>query len=71
MPIRLLLTHRIGGYIMKKDKKRLVVPEIKLNSDYFKCPRCGWEYPGPLLVLGNIAEHECEKCGNSYLVRID
>lgn len=56
---------------MKKESKKLIIPSLKFNSNYFKCPRCGWQYPGPLLVNGDVAPTtKCQKCGNSYLVRI-
>lgn len=46
------------------------IPTLKFNSDYFMCPKCGWEYPGPLLVRGDVAASTpCQKCGHSYLVR--
>ena len=54
---------------MKKIKEKNLIPTWKFNSSYFSCPRCGWEYPVPLLVRGDIAEKECENCGHSYLVR--
>ena len=42
----------------------------KFKSDYFRCPRCGWEYPGPLLIKGDVAPTtKCQNCGHSYLVR--
>lgn len=53
---------------MKKQK--IKIPSLKFNSDWFHCPKCGWEYPGPLLVKGDVAANtRCQKCGNSYLVR--
>ncbi len=52
----------------KKSEKK-VVPNLTMKSDYFYCPRCGWMYPGPMLVRGDIANVKCEKCGHSYLVR--
>lgn len=53
---------------MKKIVKK--IPNVKLFSNYFKCPRCGWETDRPLLVKGDIAQCNCEECGYSHLVRI-
>lgn len=55
---------------MKRKTPRLFIPTLKFSSDYFRCPRCGWETPSPRLVKGDIAQTACEKCGHSYLVRI-
>jgi len=55
---------------MKKEKQFPRIPTLKFNSDYFKCPRCGWTTPGPRLVKGDIAHTPCEECGHSYLVRV-
>jgi len=55
---------------MKKKGQAPKIPTLKFNSDYFKCPRCGWTTPGPRLVKGDIAQTPCEQCGHSYLVRI-
>ena len=30
------------------EKKKIVIPTLTFNGDYFKCPKCGWIYPGPL-----------------------
>lgn len=58
-------------FIMKTRVQKKVVPTLKFNSDYFRCPRCGWKYPEPLLVKGDVASStRCQNCGNSYLVRI-
>lgn len=47
------------------------LPTLKFNSDFFKCPKCGWKYPGPLLIKGDVAPNtKCGNCGHSYLVRI-
>lgn len=55
---------------MKKQGK-VIVPTLKFNSEYFKCPACGWQYPGPLLILGDRAPTtKCENCGHVGLVRI-
>ena len=48
------------------EKKKIVIPTLTFNGDYFKCPKCGWIYPGPLRVLGT----PCQQCGNSTLERI-
>lgn len=53
------------------NEKRKVIPTLTFNGDYFKCPKCGWIHPGPLLVLGDVAHGTpCQQCGNSTLVRI-
>lgn len=53
------------------EKKKIVIPTLTFNGDYFKCPKCGWIYPGPLRVLGNVAHGTpCQQCGNSTLERI-
>ena len=55
---------------MKRKIQKLEIPTLKFNSDYFECPKCGWRYPGPLLIKGDIAPSTpCQNCGNSYLVR--
>lgn len=55
---------------MKKKIKKMNIPTLKFNSDYFECPKCGWMYPGPLLVKGDVASTtKCQNCGHSYLVR--
>jgi transcription elongation factor Elf1 len=57
---------------MNINKKKITIPTLKFNSNYFKCPRCGWQYPGPLLIKGDIAPNtQCQNCGNSYLVRVE
>ena len=56
---------------MKKKAQTKAIPTLRFRSEYFKCPRCGWKYPGPLLVKGDVAPTtRCQNCGNSYLVRI-
>lgn len=56
---------------MKTKKKTTTIPTLRFNSDYFKCPRCGWQYPGPMLVNGDVAANTpCQSCGHSYLVRV-
>jgi len=55
---------------MKKTVEKVVIPTLKFNSDYFKCPKCGWTTSGPRLVSGDIAHTPCESCGHSYLMRI-
>jgi len=55
-------------------KKKIIhlpsVPTLKLASEYFHCPRCGWEYPGPIKTSGDVAPNTaCQNCGHSYLVR--
>lgn len=56
---------------MRNKKQSVIMPTLKFNSEYFKCPRCGWQYPGPLLVKGDVAPNTpCKNCGHSYLVRV-
>ena len=58
---------------MKNDAKIIKVPTLKFNSDFFKCPvsGCGWQYPGPLLIKGDVAPTtKCGRCGHVGLVRI-
>ena len=56
---------------IKKQARKQVVPTLQFNSEYFKCPKCGWTYPGPLKINGDIAPTtKCQQCGHSYLVRI-
>lgn len=56
---------------MKVNLEKKAIPTLKFNSDYFKCPRCGWRYPDPLLIKGDVAPStKCQNCGHSYLVRI-
>lgn len=56
---------------MKKIKvKTIEIPTLKFNSEYFHCPVCGWEYPGPMLVKGDSAPNtRCQQCGHLGLVR--
>lgn len=54
-----------------KKLENTQIPTLEFNSDYFQCPRCGWKYPGPMLVQGDKAVYtKCENCGHPYLVRI-
>ncbi len=56
---------------MKLNQKKIRIPTLKFNSDYFECPRCRWQYPGPLLINGDVAPNtKCQNCGCSYLIRI-
>ena len=53
---------------MKKQVKK--IPSLTFNSDYFCCPKCGWTYPGPMLVKGNSAPStRCQNCGHLGLIR--
>ena len=58
---------------MENTEKKVRIPSMKFNSNYFKCGRPGCDYvtDGPRLVKGNIAQTPCPKCGFSYLVRIE
>lgn len=50
--------------------EKVRIPTLVFRSDYFLCPKCGWQYPGPLLIKGDVAPTtRCQRCGNSYLVR--
>ena len=54
---------------MKKEKV-IKIPTLKFNSEYFHCPKCGWVYPGPLLIKGDSAPTtRCQNCGHIGLVR--
>ena len=56
---------------MKETKQNVQIPTLVFHSDYFKCPKCGWKYPGPLLIKGDVAPTtRCQNCGHSYLVRV-
>ena len=55
---------------MDNNKAKYQIPSMKFKSDYFQCPRCHWQAPGPRLVKGDIAQTPCGNCGFSYLVRI-
>lgn len=56
---------------MKKERTNVTIPTLKFNSDYFQCPKCGWKYPGPLLIKGDVAPTtKCQKCGHTGLKRI-
>lgn len=55
---------------MKKFNINKSIPTLRFNSDYFYCPKCKWEYPGPLLIKGDVAPTtKCQKCGHVGLVR--
>ena len=55
---------------MNNRRKTLTIPTLTLRSEYFYCPKCGWMYPGPLLIKGDVAPNtKCEQCGHYYLVR--
>lgn len=59
------------AFIMKIKVQKKAIPTLKFNSDYFECPKCGWQYPGPLLIKGDVAPTtKCQNCGHSYLVRV-
>lgn len=51
-------------------KKLIRIPNVKMYSDYFRCPRCGWQTEGPILVRGDVIAKECENCGFEKLERI-
>ncbi len=57
---------------MKKERKTTwQIPTLKFNSEYFQCPICGWQYPGPLRIKGDTAPTtKCQNCGHIGLVRI-
>lgn len=56
---------------MKKSNQIVQIPTLVFHSDYFHCPRCGWKYPDPLLIKGDVAPTTpCQNCKHSYLVRI-
>lgn len=47
---------------MKKAKK-IIIPEVKLASDMFKCQSCG--YAVRIRVLGDTCK--CSKCGGTMV----
>lgn len=55
---------------MKKIRKQRTIPTLIFHSDYFECPICTWQYPGPLRVKGDYAQIRCQNCGHFGLVRI-
>ena len=34
------------------EKKKIVIPTLTFNGDYFKCPKCGWIYPDRCVYWG-------------------
>lgn len=53
-----------------KKTKAIQIPTLTFNSEYFHCPKCGWVYPGPLLIKGDSAPTtKCNNCGHVGLVR--
>lgn len=54
---------------MKNYEMKLEIPTLKFNSEYFKCPACGWSTP--LLVKGDSAPNtKCENCGHIGMYRV-
>ena len=54
---------------LKKEDNSVKIPTLKFNSEYFKCPICGWATP--LRVLGDSAPNSrCEECGHVGLYRV-
>lgn len=53
---------------MKKKSQKVIIPSIKFNSEYFKCPKCG--YAEPRLVKGDVSTSPCPECGHSPLYRV-
>ncbi len=54
---------------LKKEDNSVKIPTLKFNSEYFKCPVCGWATP--LRVLGDSAPNSrCEECRHVGLYRV-
>lgn len=54
---------------MRKEKRNnVVIPNLKFNSDWFECKKCG--YQEMRRVLGDIAYSPCPQCGNSPMYRV-
>ncbi len=53
---------------MKTKATKVKIPDLKFNSEYFKCPNCG--YSEPRLVKGDVAYSPCPRCGSSPLYRV-
>lgn len=52
---------------MKKARKNNI-PTLKFNSDWFVCPKCG--YQEMRRVLGDISYSPCPNCGNTIMIRM-
>ena len=53
---------------MKKKSKQFIIPTLKFNSEYFKCPRCG--YAEPRKILGDVSNTPCPECGHPQMYRV-
>ena len=51
-----------------KEKKEVIIPTLKFNSEYFKCPKCG--YAEARLILGDVSTTPCPECGHSPMYRV-
>lgn len=51
----------------KKLKIMKKIPNLKFNSEYFKCPRC--EYAEARLVKGDVSHTPCPQCGYPTMYR--
>jgi len=52
-----------------KKTKRIQIPTLKFNSEYFQCPVCQWSTP--IRVIGDSAPNaKCENCGHIGLFRV-
>lgn len=49
-------------------RKTLDIPTLKFNSDYFKCPACG--YAELRKILGDVSYTPCPDCGHSPMYRV-
>lgn len=52
----------------KETRNDLVIPNLKFNSDLFRCPKCGNEEMRR--VLGNVSHSPCSRCGNPTMYRV-
>lgn len=53
---------------MKMKLREKEIPTLKFNSEYFKCPKCG--YAEPRLILGDVSHTPCPECGNKTMIRV-
>ncbi len=52
----------------KETGSKLVVPNLKFNSDLFRCLKCGNEEMR--LVKGDVSHSPCSRCGNPIMYRV-
>lgn len=52
----------------KRESNTIRIPTVTFNSDYFKCPKCG--YAELRKVLGDTSYTPCPSCGHSPMYRV-